>query len=324
MRKNAFSKLNWIVAGCLMAIMLASRAAEPDTSDVTLTLGDQARNLRALVEAAGTLKDAPYSYRWANFQGAAPLFEAQRAGSVDTSYAGDLPVLMAAAGGVGLKILATNVADTANNGILVQPNSPIKKIADLKGRTVVVSSAKGSISQHLLYAALDEAGLKREDVSIKFVMPTDASAAFNAGQIEAWAVFDPYLGIAEGHGARVLRNGHGLTTGLSFVTATQSSWDDPAKRAAIVDVARRFEKARLWALQHPDEYAKVYAELTRLPPSTAAFIAGRSSSGLRPVSRDDVAAVQRVADLFHEAGVLSVHLNVSSLADYALSQEATP
>lgn len=313
--------------GALAAVALllfghAAQAAEPvDLGQVTLVLGDQARNLRSLVEAAGVLEDAPYAYRWASFQGAAPLFEAQRAGAVDTSYAGDLPVLAAAAGGVPLKIVATNVGQGASNGLLVQPGSPLQRVADLKGKTVVVSSAKGSISQHLLYAALEEAGLQRDDVTLKFVLPTDASAAFNSGQIESWAVFDPYLGTAERHGARLLRNGEGLTSSLSFVTATESSLADPAKRAAIADVVRRFAKARQWALEHPQEYAKVYAELTRLPLETAALITGRSSKGLRPVSAADLDTVQKVADLFHEEKVLPKPVDVRALADSSLFTE---
>ncbi len=107
-----------VVSTLLLCAAFSSQAA-PDLSKVTLVLGDQARNLRSLIEAADVMKDAPYQYRWANFQGAAPLFEAQRAGAVDTSYAGDLPVLMAASGGVPLKIIATNVGDAGSNGLIV-------------------------------------------------------------------------------------------------------------------------------------------------------------------------------------------------------------
>ncbi len=242
---------------CVAALLLSASAmaqAAPDLSEVTLVLGDQARNLRSLVEASGVLKDAPWRYRWANFQGAAPLFEAQRAGAVDTSYAGDLPVLMAASGGVPLKIIATNVGDAGSNGLIVPADSPVRSVKDLAGKEVVVSSARGSISQHLLYEALGEAQVPRDSVPVRFVLPTDASAAFNSGQIGAWATFDPYLGIAEQHGARLLRDGKGLTTALSFVTATQQSLDDPGKRAAIADFAQRLAKARAWALAHKEEY----------------------------------------------------------------------
>ncbi len=314
-----------LLASLGLALLLGQAQAAPDLSGVTLVLGDQARGLRAMMEAAGSLEGAPYQYRWANFQGAAPLFEAQRVGAVDTSYAGDLPVLMAASGGVPLKLIATNVGFPQANGLLVQRDSPIRSVRDLKGHTVVVSSAKGSISQHLLYAALEEAGLKREDVTLKSVLPTDASAAFNAGQIEAWATFDPYLGIAEQHGARLLRDGEGLTTALGFLTATSASLEDPAKRAAIADFAGRLAQARAWAVAHPQDYARIYAELTRLPEGAAAAISARTSHGLRPVQPTDVATVQKVADLFSQLQVLPKPVDVAALADASVfTQEPTP
>ncbi len=302
------------IAAIVVSISISAQAA-PDLSQVTLVLGDQARNLRSLVEAAGVMKDAPYRYRWANFQGAAPLFEAQRAGAVDTSYAGDLPVLMAASGGVPLKIIATNVGDGGANGLVVPADSPIHSVKELAGKEVVISSARGSISQHLLYQALKEANVKRDSVPVRFVLPTDASAAFNSGQIKVWATFDPYLGIAEQHGGRLLRDGKCLTTALSFVTATQASLDDPARRAAIADFTQRLEKARNWAITHPQEYSKVYAQLTRLQPQDAAKITARISHGIRPVTQDDIDSVQKVSDLFSELKILPNAVNVKSITD---------
>ena len=76
----------------------AARAADAALGSVTLVLGDQAGGTRALAEAAKVLDGTPYAFKWANFQGAAPLFEAQRAGAVDLAPAGDLPVLAAAPG----------------------------------------------------------------------------------------------------------------------------------------------------------------------------------------------------------------------------------
>lgn len=304
----------------LSATLLTASLAQGAIGDAKLVLGDQARGLRSLVEAAGVMKDAPYQYQWANFQGAAPLFEAQRADAVDTSYAGDLPVLMAAAGGVDFKLIQTNVGYGQSNGIIVPKDSPLHSVQQLKGQTVVVSSARGSISQNLLYAALQEAGLQREDVQIQFVMPTDASAAFSTGKVAAWAVFDPYLGVAEQSGARLLRDGQGLTPSLGFLTATTRSLADPDKRAAIKDFAERVARARQWAIDHPAEYAKVYAQLTRLPLETARHIANRTSKGAHSVNQQDINVLQPVADLFYQLKILPNHVDVSQLID----QEFTP
>lgn len=303
-----------LMAG-LSATLLAAPLAHAAIGDAKLVLGDQARGLRTLVEAAGVLKDVPYQYQWANFQGAAPLFEAQRANLVDTSYAGDLPILMAAAGGTDFKLIQTNVGLGQSNAIIVPKDSPLHSVADLKGQTVVVSSAQGSISQNLLYAALKEAGLQQKDVNIQFVMPTDASAAFNAGKIAAWAVFDPYLGVAELNGARVLRDGKGLTPSLGFLTATTQSLANADKRAAIEDFATRVAKARQWAIAHPADYAKAYAQLTRLPLSTATLIADRTSQGAHATNEQDVKALQPVADLFYQLKILPKHVDVKSLVE---------
>ncbi|MGW1445120.1 ABC transporter substrate-binding protein [Serratia rhizosphaerae] len=303
----------------LGAMLLTAPLAQGAIGDAKLVLGDQARGLRSLVEAAGVMRDAPYQYQWANFQGAAPLFEAQRAAAVDTSYAGDLPVLMAAAGGVDFKLIQTNVGYGQSNGIIVPKDSPLHSVQQLKGQTVVVSSARGSISQNLLYAALQEAGLKREDVKVQFVMPTDASAAFSTGRVAAWAVFDPYLGVAEQSGARLLRDGQGLTPSLGFLTATTRSLADADKRAAIKDFAERVARARQWAIDHPEEYARVYAQLTRLPLETARHIAGRTSKGAHSVNQQDIHVLQPVADLFYQLKILPNRVTVNDLIDKEFS-----
>jgi len=86
------SRRRWLQQGAALSIAATASLrgwAQPQTS---LVLGDQAGGLRSLFEASKALEGAPFAYRWANFQGAAPLFEAQRSAAVDTAMAGDLPV----------------------------------------------------------------------------------------------------------------------------------------------------------------------------------------------------------------------------------------
>jgi sulfonate transport system substrate-binding protein len=132
------------MGGCDKAAEAPKSAS--DLSGVTLILGDQAKGLRTVVEAAHALDGIDYKVQWANFQGAAPLFEALRAGAVDLGPAGDTPVLAAATGGSPLRIVAVRRSQARSIAILVPPDSPIHSVADLKGRNVVVSSARGSIS----------------------------------------------------------------------------------------------------------------------------------------------------------------------------------
>ncbi len=271
------------------------------------------------MEAAKVLEGTPYKIKWANFQGAAPLFEAVRSGEVDTAPAGDTPVLSAAGSDVPIKIVATTTSPSKSITILVPKDSPIKSIAELKGKTVVVSSAKGSVAQYLLIGALKEAGLTVDDVKISFVLPTDALAALTSGKIEVWATFDPYNANAQGQGARVLRDGTDINTGIGFLTASDIALADPGKRAAIQDVLQRFAKAWDWGNQNQDAYAKVYQDQTRLGEHTAKAVVGRGEQSLRPVSDDDIKKVQQVSDIFSELQVLPSKVDVGKFVDKTLA-----
>ena len=315
--------LRALAAAPLAAAAFASDMRRASAADsLTLVLGDQAGGTRALVEAAKVLDGAPYAYRWANFQGAAPLFEAQRAGAVDLAPAGDLPVLAAAVGDPTLKIVATRVGSGAQLGILVGPRSTIRTVADLKGRTVHVSSARGSISQFQLYGALAEAGLTKDDVSVRFILPVDAFAAFESGAIEVWATFDPYYGIAVQHGARILRDGTGINSGLGFITASGEALADAKKRAAIADVLVRYQRAGDWALANPDAYAQIYATLTRSPLDAAKQITKRASLKQRFVNDADIESLQKVADSAYRDAILPRRIDVRAISDTRIASAA--
>jgi sulfonate transport system substrate-binding protein len=319
---RAFAAAPFAAAGAALgtqSVFAATTNATTATNDVTLVLGDQAGGTRALVEAAKVLDGAPYAYRWANFQGAAPLFEAQRAGAVDLAPAGDLPVLAAAVGDTALKIVATRVGSGAQLGILVGPHSTIRTVADLKGRTVFVSSARGSISQFQLYGALAEAGLSKNDVNVRFILPVDAFAAFSSGAIEVWATFDPYYGIAAQRGGRILRDGRGINSGLGFITASGNSLNDPRKRAAIADVLRRYQRAGDWATANPDAYAQIYATLTRSPLDAAKQITQRASLKQHFVTDADIEALQKVADRARVEEILPRRIDVRAIAETHLA-----
>jgi sulfonate transport system substrate-binding protein len=261
------------------------------------------------------LEGIDYNVEWANFQGAAPLFEALRAGAVDLGPAGDTPVLAAATGGTPLRIVAVRRSQSRGIAILVPADSDIRTVADLKGRNVVVSSARGSISQYLLIRVLANAGVDEKDVKVGFVLPTDALSAFNAGKIEAWATFGIYQAFAEQQGARVLISGEGINTGLTFITASDEVLTDPLKRKALSDVLQRFAKAFEWARQHPDEYARVFAKVNDIPLEVSQRLRSWGDEALLPLEPRDVQALQQVDDLFVEKNIFPHRVDGQKLTD---------
>ncbi len=197
------------------------------SSGTRLVLGDQTHVLQAKMEAAGVLTGLDYAVEWANFPGAAPLFEALNAGAVDTAPAADLPIIAAAVGGCRLRIAAISRSRPDSFGIVVPAQSHLNRVADLAGRTVIVSSARGSITHYLLLEALREAGVKPGAVTIGFMLPNDATSAYETGKFDAWVTFGVYLVRAELSGGRVLRDARAMA-GL------------------------RWRKAR-WTIRHGDE-----------------------------------------------------------------------
>ncbi len=315
-----------LLGACGKSVTPTSAAAPalgtPDLSKVTLVLGDQVRLLQTKAEAAGVLKDLPYKIQWASFQGAAPLFEAVVSGDVDTAIAADTPALAAAAGGARVKVIAASVSSPTGVAILVPPDSPIKTVADLKGRSVIVSSARGSVAHFLLFGALREAGLKPDEVTTGFLLPSDAAVAFSSGKIEAWATFGTYQAAAELRGARVLRNGVGINSGIGVLTASDAALADPGKRAALADVLQRLAQSNVWANAHPKEYTAVFQRLTGLPPEVAALSVSRDKPQLRAVDSEIVRQLQQVADTFYEAKLFPRRVDASQLVDASLFHPA--
>jgi sulfonate transport system substrate-binding protein len=78
--------------------------------------------------------------------------------TVDFGHSGQPPPVFAHSNGVPFVYVATTESSPANSGLLVAQNSPLKTVADLKGKRLAF--ARGS-SSHLFEAQLlTQAGLK--------------------------------------------------------------------------------------------------------------------------------------------------------------------
>lgn len=94
----------------------------------------------------------------------------------------------------------------------MRADSPIKTVADLKGKKVGFAKAAGA--HYLLIAALDKAGLAFKDIEPAYLTPADGRAAFERGAIDAWVVWDPFLAAVQRQSAvRVIADGRGQGQG---------------------------------------------------------------------------------------------------------------
>ncbi|MFF2131119.1 ABC transporter substrate-binding protein [Streptomyces olivochromogenes] len=309
-----------------MTALLALTACGADSSadasaggQVTLTIGDQAKTLQTIIAASGALKGAKYKVKWAEFEGAAPLYQAVQANAADTGFSADLPALQALSGGVKVKNVAALKNDGTHVGIVVRKDSGIDSVKDLKGQKVVVSSAKGSISEYLLANVLKRNGLSYKDVKVQYLLPTDAQAAFASGKIKIWATFGVYQAVGLEQGGKLLVDGgDGRVSGIGFVNASDKALANSAKKTALSDFLQRLSTALKWTSTHKDAYAKAIVERNGADATVAKTLASAAYSQVLPITSDVNTTVQQVADLMNSIGVLDPNVDVAESTDASL------
>src|SRR5271170_5651965 len=122
------------------------------------------------------LKPEGWSVTWAEFPAGPQLLESLNVGAADFGPVGDAPPIFAQAAGADIVYAGREAPSPRNEAILVPKDSPIKTIADLKGKKIAL--AKGSSVHNLLLRALEANGLAYGDVQPVFLTPADARAAF--------------------------------------------------------------------------------------------------------------------------------------------------
>ncbi|MFF8897882.1 ABC transporter substrate-binding protein [Streptomyces lydicus] len=292
---------------------------------LTLNVGDQKGGSETLLRAAGELDDLPYKIKWSTFTSGPPLLEAVNAGAVDIGAVGNTPPVFAAAAKSKIKVIAGAHSRSDGEAILVKKDSPLKNPAQLKGKSIAV--AQGSSANYQLVASLRKAGLTPKDVTLNYLQPADALAAFTRGKVDAWAVWDPYTSQAlDQADARVLTTGQGLVNGLSFQVAAPAALDDKKKAAALKDYTARLRRAQNWVFKHPDAWAKAWAKETGLPRKVAldAVKRTRGTAVTVAVDKEAVASEQQIVDTFAKLKLIPRTFDFGEFVDPRFNGDLPP
>jgi sulfonate transport system substrate-binding protein len=296
----------------LIALALLLGFVGPAGAESALRIGDQKGNARAVMEAAGLLKDVPYEIEWKEFAAAAPLLEALSAGAIDTGLVGDAPFTFAAAANVPVKAIAAIRQSQEGLAILVPETSAVKTFDDLRGRKI--ATGRGSIGHQLIIAALEARKWTAADVQIVFLAPSDAKIAYAQGAVDAWSTWEPYVSQEEVlFRSRRILTGEGLTPGLSFAVASPSAISD--KRAELGDFVQRLAAARAWSKDHVDAYAEAWGQLMNVPTSVASNWLRRAKIRITPIDDEVAADEQSTIDLYVRSGLIGRKLVASDILD---------
>jgi sulfonate transport system substrate-binding protein len=298
----------------IMAALLGMTVAA--AAQTTLRIGDQKGNSQAVMEAAGVLKDVPYTIEWKEFPAAAPLLEALGAGAIETGLVGDAPFTFAAAARVPVLAIAAIRQSQQGLAILVRKDSPIREFEDLRGKKI--ATGRGSIGHQHILAALESKGWSANDVRIVFLAPSDAKVAYMQGSVDAWSTWEPYVSQEEVlFQSRRLMTGEGLTPGLGFQVASPNAIHD--KGPELQDFLRRLTAARAWSLTNVNAYAETWGRLMNIPPAVPLNWLSRAKIRIAPIDDGVVADEQKTIDLYFRSGLIRQQLNAADIVDRSFS-----
>ncbi|TYQ18928.1 UNVERIFIED_ORG: sulfonate transport system substrate-binding protein [Zoogloea ramigera] len=292
---------------------LASFAQKPAS---LLRIGYQkSSTLLTILKVRGQLEQdlAPLGVKvsWREFSSGLPLLEALNVGGVDLSadVADTVPVFAQAAG-AQLTYFAQESPSPSAQAIVVRADSPIASVAELKGKKIAVTKAAGS--HYLLIAALEKAGLRFKDIEPAYLSPADGRAAFERGSVAAWVTWDPYLaGVQRQSTVRILADGRSVADYQRYYLAsTAYAQARPDVLAVVFEALRKTGK---WVKQSPKEAAELLAPAWGLDAKTVELANGRRSYEVRLVVKDALAEQQRIADAFHNEGLLPRKLDATAV-----------
>ncbi len=232
MSRFPFSRRSLLGLGLSLGLL----AALPAQAETQLRIGYQkSSTLISLLKSQGTLEkalaDQDIRVSWHEFASGQPLLEALNVGNIDLSadVADTVPVFAQAAG-AQLAYFARETPSPAAQAILVRDGSPLRNLADLKGKKVAVTKAAGA--HYLLIAALAKAGLKFSDIQPAYLTPADGRAAFENGKVDAWVIWEPFLSAAQRQlPTRTLEGSQGLASYQRYyLTSSRFAAEHPDER----------------------------------------------------------------------------------------------
>jgi NitT/TauT family transport system substrate-binding protein len=202
-----------------------------------------------------------------------------------------------------------SVSQHGSQAILVTSGSPIRTVADLKGKTIAANIV-GNVGTLLIQAMLQERGVPLSSVKLVAVPFPAMAAALKGGAVAAGWFDEPFLTMAQaGGGARLLYDtSQGATASfpISGYTATRA-WAEKYPHTAAAFV-RAIVRAQSLADTNPSAARRAVTTTLKVPAS----IASQLTLDHYPTTLDQ-AHIQRVADVMKQFGLLKASFNASTM-----------
>lgn len=310
-----------LIAAIVLSIgIVAAAVGTSYGQDKVVRIGYQKYGKLVLLRSKGTLEPKlaadGYKVVWTEFPSGPPLLEALNVGAIDFGNTGEAPPIFAQAAGAPIQYVAYEPPAPKGEAILVPKDSPLKSVADLRGKKVALN--KGSNVHYLLVKALEKAGVKYAEIEPVFLAPADARAAFERGAVDAWVIWDPFQAAAEAAtGARTLTDGTNLVSNYQFYFSSKKFLEANPKEAnpkIVHAVLAELGAVDGWAKGDIHAVAEQLAPAIGLSAPVVEVALKRQAYGIKPITDAVIADQQQVADAFLALGLIPKAIKISDVA----------
>ncbi|QIK67307.1 aliphatic sulfonate ABC transporter substrate-binding protein [Nocardioides sp. HDW12B] len=271
------------------------------------------------------LKDEGVSVTWVESTGSNIANQNLRAGAIDVGSTAGSAALLARANGTPIKIIDI-YTQPEWVALVVGPDSDIKEVADLKGKTI--AATLGTDAYFFLLQALEEAGVGLDEVTIENLQHPDGQTALEGGSVDAWAGLDPMMADAEQNsGAKLIYRNVDFASYGTLDATEDFLAEEPELAQTVVDV---YERARQWAIDNPDEAVAILAEESGVEESVAkTVLTERTGFDIDNVpGQAQIDVLEKIGPIFVDSGDVSsqdqVDEALASLIEDEYASKADP
>lgn len=257
-----------------------------------------------------------YKVEWVQFQGTTPMVQAMVAGALDCSTQGVLSMGQgAASAGLETYVVAQHVGEKPGGFSVywaVKDDSPIKTIADIKGKTIGInvlgSGIYGPMAMYLKKNGIDP---EKDIKLVEAPFPTQEDA-IRSGRIDVGVLNQPFASRAEAKGGlrKLFSIADGVPNVVHIVEACKKSFVDKNPMLASMYV-RDLTAAMGKALANREETLKIVSEIFKAPPAVFEPFYFKTNDFARdPGAAPNFEGIQTLFTIYAEVGMLPKKLDV--------------
>ncbi|GAC70397.1 taurine ABC transporter substrate-binding protein [Gordonia soli] len=212
-----------------------------------------------------------YNIKWTKFDSGADINTAFVAKQLDFGAIGSSPVARGLSAPLNIPYQVAFVLDVAgdNEALVARNGTDINSIADLRGKRVATAFA--STAHYSLLAALDQAGVKQDEVDIIDLQPQASLAAWDRGDVDAVYTWLPTLDQLRKSGKTLIASRQLATAGKPTLDLGVVSSEFAQQHPDVVDTWRKVQSRALAQIKDDPTAAAaaIAAELGTTPEDAA-------------------------------------------------------